>query len=102
MCGASILWSRPICSSASSDSKFDWNASRLSNSSGCKKWSSVHSSSRLFCSGVPVSSSRKRVEKPWSAAKSFDSFDFKRWPSSTTNASHATCLSTPCSASAIS
>ena len=32
-------------------------AAESAKSSGCKKCSSAHSSCRLFCSGVPVSSS---------------------------------------------
>mmetsp|Transcript_37736 Transcript_37736/g.92529 ORF Transcript_37736/g.92529 Transcript_37736/m.92529 type:complete len:214 (+) Transcript_37736:337-978(+) len=46
------------CCSASSKLNHSLKSSELENTSGSRKLSSAHSSCRLFCSGVPVISSR--------------------------------------------
>lgn len=56
--------------SLSRRSKESWNDSRSSNLEGIRKCSSVQSSSRLFCNGVPVSgsSNSRRMASSTSAA----------------------------------
>ena len=73
-----------------SKSNHAWNESRSSKIFGSRKLSSDHSSGRLFCSGVPVSSSRLHsvtVPVPVIALSSVISRQFmflRRWPSSIT------------------
>mmetsp|Transcript_8914 Transcript_8914/g.21078 ORF Transcript_8914/g.21078 Transcript_8914/m.21078 type:complete len:201 (+) Transcript_8914:1674-2276(+) len=60
--GRRMRCSFPVTSSAfSEDSKNASKSSASANSSGSRKLSSAHSSCRLFCSGVPVSSKREWV-----------------------------------------
>mmetsp|Transcript_39258 Transcript_39258/g.65948 ORF Transcript_39258/g.65948 Transcript_39258/m.65948 type:complete len:226 (-) Transcript_39258:17-694(-) len=61
-----------------------WNWPRLLKTSGRIKCSSDHSSLRLFCSGVPDSSSLLAVGMLRSSRISMQLLFFSRWPSSTT------------------
>jgi hypothetical protein len=58
------------------------NASQSRKILGSKKFSSDHSSLRLFCKGVPVMRRRVADVNVLSSRKSFESKFFMRWPSS--------------------
>mmetsp|Transcript_38287 Transcript_38287/g.95145 ORF Transcript_38287/g.95145 Transcript_38287/m.95145 type:complete len:300 (+) Transcript_38287:807-1706(+) len=62
----------------------DWNCDSDENTSGSRKWRRLHSSGRLFCSGVPVRSSLLAAGICLSSRISLQSKFFRRWPSSTT------------------
>ena len=82
--GFSMSCSLEIWSSFPMFANSSWNSSRSLNSPWSRKCMSMKSSSRLFCSGVPVSRTRWNASRGCRALKSFDSLFFSRWPSSTT------------------
>mmetsp|Transcript_10068 Transcript_10068/g.31542 ORF Transcript_10068/g.31542 Transcript_10068/m.31542 type:complete len:222 (+) Transcript_10068:1089-1754(+) len=82
----SFLTTMSRCSSAEDALKSNQlsKSVRLPNTSGRMKLSRLHSSFRLFCSGVPVSSSLFCVSSELSSLNRRQSLFFRRWPSSTT------------------
>mmetsp|Transcript_25559 Transcript_25559/g.67465 ORF Transcript_25559/g.67465 Transcript_25559/m.67465 type:complete len:242 (+) Transcript_25559:27-752(+) len=82
------FWSSPCTTFSSlsslekSKSNHAWNESRSSKMSGSRKLSSDHSSVRLFCSGVPVRSSRKGTAMRPSDSANEDASFLSRCPSS--------------------
>ena len=86
----------------SEDSKKASKASASSNSSGSKKLSSAQSSWRLFCSGVPVNSSRAEVLNSRTTLDSSESSFLMRCASSITKYFHSIFLNVDFSRHAIS
>ena len=92
--------------------KSAWNLFASLNRSGCKKFSSAHSSSVLFyasagestatCKGVPVSNSLQPKFIVRSTSPSLFVFPFNRWASSTTTPDQGIDLSNSPSAMQIS
>mmetsp|Transcript_21437 Transcript_21437/g.53853 ORF Transcript_21437/g.53853 Transcript_21437/m.53853 type:complete len:306 (-) Transcript_21437:56-973(-) len=73
---------------SSSKSNQVWKVARSWKMSGRMKLSRDHSSVRLFCSGVPDSSSLLAVSRVLSSLSRRQSLFLRRWPSSTTRYFH--------------